>query len=671
MTKAGIKPSKRVNRLKISATHFLSNKEVARITSEYKVRDPESVVVSVGSQLLASLVPSEWEGHYFLRSGDYASFVAICKRDLNDLLTTDHDLSIADFRDAYQAVNLLRKYPFDLGIDREEVAFQKWTDAEEQCRLTNQIFQLISEDGCGGIEDSVFSALHPSVYPVLRRAKRKISLWLGRFDPREWIQSCRFGDGASTSCRGAELSVGDKLASTLEYQGNGNILGALLRCFPRWQESHPSRGAVYCPGSLVTTVPKDALQDRVINIEPTLSGFAQLGLGNMLRVRLRRVGCNLNDQTINQRLALRAVASALSTVDLSSASDTVSRALVRWLMPPDWLFALESCRSSVSLLKGRRVELEKFSSMGNGYTFELESLVFLALLRASADEAGVRLRMQENCHVYGDDIICPTAVFPVLFQALHFCGFTLNSRKTFVGGPFRESCGCDVYKGVPVTPLYIKDRTEDALDVVLLANRVYHYAAGDVGVDSAGCDGSRTPADDVLTFADRRWLPAFKGVVSSLPPSLRKVLVGPWTPGVNSPWIPSSFDAASPARERVNKKPASGTAKRHGDYVTSNEGHEVRFQHYMVNRVAADRYSLDRWTNALDIALYLVRDNTTGLGVLPDSPRFKLDRTWKSVVSLGFRVVDSSILDGLPRGRRTSTTARRKASRWVDPPAWI
>lgn len=665
MSEIRAKRKSAVTAKKITFTNPPRFSEVNRVVSDYRVRDSVAAVVEIGCRLLNNLVPSNWEGHHALRSHEFERFLAICKRDLTDLLTTDHDLDVCDFADAYQAVNLLRKYPFDYGVDREAVAHQKWRDSEEQCRVTNLVFKAISVCGADGLEESILSPLSPRVYAILRRARRKIERWLGRFQVSEWVSSCRFGDGATTSCRGAALSVGDKLASTLEYQGNGNILGALVKCFPRWQESDPTRGPTFCPGNLMLTVPKDASTNRPIGIEPTLSGFAQLGIGSMLRERLRRVGCNLNDQGINQSLAYEACSRSLATIDLQSASDTIALELVRWLIPQDWFFALTSCRSSFTLFNGERVALEKFSSMGNGYTFELESLIFLALTRATADEMGTIIRMGENCHVYGDDIILPAAIVSEIKPVLHFCGFTLNARKSFSDGPFRESCGVDVYKGTIVTPLYIKEPLEDAFDVVELASRVYHAAVGDV---RPSVRGWRNPysGTDGLTFADRRWLPAYKAVVGLLPPLLRKQLVGPWTPGVNSPWIPSTFDAACPELVRGQDKRISKIR-----VVDSVEGHERSFRFLAVDRHLSCRYGIERWSNVQDIILYTIRDKTSGEGIEPHARHFKKNLLWKKVVDHAVTVRTAVDKTHLPRGRDTSVGARRMTGCWVEPPNWV
>lgn len=200
----------------------------------------------------------------------------------------------------------------------------------------------------------------------------------------------------------------------------------------------------------LTFVAKNAKTYRAIATEPPLNGVYQLALGDYIARRLAKFGVDLSDQSRNQRLAKEgSLTGALATLDLSSASDTVATELVYHLLPVDWALALSVGRSSAVLYKGEKIVLEKFSSMGNGFTFALESLIFWAL--ASSCSAGGEVS------VYGDDIIVETAAVPLLTEVLTACGFTLSPGKSFSTGPFRESCGADYYRGFDIRPYYQKD----------------------------------------------------------------------------------------------------------------------------------------------------------------------------------------------------------------------
>jgi hypothetical protein len=209
------------------------------------------------------------------------------------------------------------------------------------------------------------------------------------------------------------------------------------------------------PGNNVITVEKNYKTYRTIAKEPCMNIYVQKGIGRVIRHRLKRVNVDLNDQTRNQHAAREGSRDgSLATIDLSMASDTLAFELVSNLLPNDWWYALEQCRSPFGVLpSGALLKYQKFSSMGNGYTFELESLVFWAICQtvcANLDEVDNRV-----C-VYGDDLVVPTEHFETVVERLKEAGFKPNQSKTFGSGPYRESCGKHFWKGRDITPFYIR-----------------------------------------------------------------------------------------------------------------------------------------------------------------------------------------------------------------------
>jgi hypothetical protein len=228
-------------------------------------------------------------------------------------------------------------------------------------------------------------------------------------------------------------------------------------------------------GNKVQCVPKNWKTDRTIAIEPTMNMYVQKGIGNVLRRRLKRVAVDLDDQTTNQRHALEgSILNDRATLDLSMASDTVSTEIVYQLLPPDWLSALEQCRSPMGVLpSGKKIVYRKFSSMGNGYTFELESLIFWALAWAVTFLHDGDMSL---LGVYGDDLVIDSNVADQLKDVLSYAGFTINDSKSFVKGPFRESCGKHYFNGIDVTPFYIKKPVDSLAELFKLHNRLYRWA---------------------------------------------------------------------------------------------------------------------------------------------------------------------------------------------------
>jgi hypothetical protein len=87
--------------------------------------------------------------------------------------------------------------------------------------------------------------------------------------------------------------------------------------------------------------------------------------------------------------------------------------------------------------------------MGNGFCFPLETLIFASLCETAYQESS----LPSDYSVYGDDIIVRKSVANRVVELLKLCGFTVNRDKTFLSGPFRESCGADWFKGEDVRPI--------------------------------------------------------------------------------------------------------------------------------------------------------------------------------------------------------------------------
>ena len=202
--------------------------------------------------------------------------------------------------------------------------------------------------------------------------------------------------------------------------------------------------------------------------------YLQQGIGKVIRSRLRNAGLNLNDQRINQILSQEGSKTGrLATIDLSNASDTISTEVVRILLPPEWYEPLNTVRSHYGVkTDGSVIRYQKFSTMGNGFTFELESLIFWALCSAVVEIHG---RGDKRIGVYGDDLIVDSDAYESLTYTLMRFGFTPNPKKTYATGPFRESCGKHWFMGRDVTPFYIREGVEDITRELLCSNNVRRW----------------------------------------------------------------------------------------------------------------------------------------------------------------------------------------------------
>lgn len=158
------------------------------------------------------------------------------------------------------------------------------------------------------------------------------------------------------------------------------------------------------------------------------------------------------------------------TLDLSSASDRISMGLVRLLLPVKWSKALFPLRSRYVYLKdGSLHELQKFSSMGNSITFSLQTAIFGAIIVHAYRAAGLHWK---KWRVYGDDMIVVKRAASAVIHGLELFGFKLNAEKSFISGPFRESCGHDYLKGHFVRPFFIKKPIRNVRDLYKYINRL-------------------------------------------------------------------------------------------------------------------------------------------------------------------------------------------------------
>jgi hypothetical protein len=359
-------------------------------------------------------------------------------------------------------------------FDRKAVAVENFWLGERDCFRTNcRLYPLIDDlrhHGVGFEEGGL--------HDFLRRAQKIVADILG---PCPDLVQGRFGPGATYRDRGKLTTVPDKMSSrpTLTsdaypwlFQWSGTAWASA--CANR--KTDPE----FVRGNRFTTVPKDCKKQRGIAVEPSVNLFYQLAYGKVLKNRLSDAGINLRDgQDIHRRLACEAsIRGHLATLDLKNASDSVSRRLVEALLPRKWFDCLSSLRSPTTLIEGKTVVLEKFSSMGNGFTFELETLLFLAICLAvnPAHKAG------ENVFVYGDDIIVPTESSQDVIAALEFFGLTINKEKSFTSGWFRESCGGDYFRGEDVRPHLIKESPSEPQHLYVLANGIWRMGLNNPSV---------------------------------------------------------------------------------------------------------------------------------------------------------------------------------------------
>lgn len=374
-----------------------------------------------------------------------------------------------DYFNAVVCVSFLRKYEdLPTTIDRKQVAIDGFFSAEKECYRANQRLYPFIYNTYGEEDEAVFG--------FIRSVRKEMEATIGSRPPAN--PAGRFGPGSTYGDRGSLTTVPDKMSSSptmtrdawpFLFPWSGTLWGKAV--------ASRSESPTFVRGNRFTTVAKDCTKDRGICIGPSINLFYQLAYGQALKDRLKGSGIDLTTaQEVHAQVAREAsISGAYATIDLRQASDTLSTALVRLLLPYKWYESLASLReptTSITLKDGRQMEvvLEKFSAMGNGYTFELESAIFLAICRAVYVQHGITPEPGKNLHVFGDDIIVKTELAKDVIAALQYFGMTVNETKTFVEGPFRESCGGDFFQGVDVRPYFLKESPSEPQDFIAMAN---------------------------------------------------------------------------------------------------------------------------------------------------------------------------------------------------------
>lgn len=298
---------------------------------------------------------------------------------------------------------------------------------------------------------------------VIASASLEVAGILGEFPTEEFFESCQHGPNATIGLEKKESYHHNKVRSldgTLpalrllsEYLDWNFQLGAYLRplILDKSVDLQPMRG------NQLSFVPKKFDKLRSMMVEPTVNQLFQQGYGIIMRDRLRRFGnIDLFDQDECHRLLVRCITAnglEIATIDWSEASNRIWLELCHRMLPSDWYAALLTIRSPVASFKQfEDIPLPMAGSMGCGFTFPLQTLVFTTILRAIAREAG----LDQFVSVFGDDCIVDAELLPRIRAFADTVGWKMNVSKSHWEGGFRESCGEDSYHGVNCRPFFVE-----------------------------------------------------------------------------------------------------------------------------------------------------------------------------------------------------------------------
>lgn len=392
---------------------------------------------------------------------------------------------------SYQLLkSVLKKYAPDGSAEADRKALDKFLEMNNRCGTwsvaipENELEAVAYGHFRELVTDFFYTPWHGTHVPIL--------------DLEKILRNGRVGPGSSVGAEGTSMylklcasalsTTSDRLYAYYEHAvANSNT----------WSEAEMLRALTFgdfelTRGNVLSFVPKNADISRTICTEPLLNMFFQQGIAAVFTEQLQRIhGIDFHgrkDQGVrsqpekNRELArIGSITEQFGTIDLSSASDTIATELCREILPPEVFRWLDLTRSPECLLpNGRWCTLNMLSSMGNAFTFPLQTIIFTSVVLGCYKALGITAERPHgdrlgNFGVFGDDIIVVRKAYNLVMRLLEMLGFLPNPSKSYNDGWFRESCGGDYYRGTNVRGVYCTSlRTKQ--DVWSLFNRLSHWS---------------------------------------------------------------------------------------------------------------------------------------------------------------------------------------------------
>lgn len=212
---------------------------------------------------------------------------------------------------------------------------------------------------------------------------------------------------------------------------------------------------------------------RVIWPEPTCNVYVNRVAGLAIADCINKTHLRIDTAADkHKKLACQgSIDGSYATGDYTSASDLIAFSLSSWLRPdtlqPYFLYG----RVSQIAHSGRKDELHMTATMGCGFCWEWQTVVFYTFLQTIRDLNYPDIA-DEQLHAFGDDIIYPPIMHDLVQRYSSVFGWKMNNSKSFATGPFRESCGGDFLSGKNVRPVYARSLLREQVDIYRLYNRI-------------------------------------------------------------------------------------------------------------------------------------------------------------------------------------------------------
>ncbi len=296
------------------------------------------------------------------------------------------------------------------------------------------------------------------------------------------------GPGSAQKADSSSM-VSKLFCSDISYYGDEYLISLYRAAISEtglWAEAELLRFSefrfVKVKGGKLFFAPKNAEISRTCCTEASLEMLFQKACGAFIESRLRKhFGINLSVQPdYNRELArLGSIDGTFGTMDLVSASDSISLQLILRVLDNGPLkdMLLRARSKNAVLPDGSEVELRMISTMGNGFTFPLQTIIFASAVRAVYQLMGFPCRCpRTEFAVFGDDIIVRREAFDFTRRMLNKLGFEVNAGKSFNTGGFRESCGTDWHNGLNVRGVYVRS-LETPQQICSCLNRLVRWCS--------------------------------------------------------------------------------------------------------------------------------------------------------------------------------------------------
>lgn len=448
--------------------------------------------------------------------------------------TTAELVRVAEELSKYVGINpkcVTKKMPSNINADAYEKTVSDFLEAERRCAEANNFWlglePLSGRDTLSPINlDSI--KVDSNVKYIMKEASRIIN----RVISLPWKKSSKiyFGPGSAqvftydrkdgskgsfkTKERLWKLAKADSTSKKFTNASKWIVPNRTFQPSAFFDNALASYISERCDGELeqcdiISCVPKNNEKFRTIGIGSVIGVASQHVIGDYIRTCMQRYGVDLKSLAVRHReyAYIGSVNGRYSTLDFSQASDSISFGLVQLLFnntkSSDKVRHLYSlmcqCRARHYVIADSeghfdlrdKQSYEKFSPMGNCFTFELESLIFMAIGMAIQKRLGFLRFIREyrgpvlfGCvdpTSFGDDLILSIGRLTKYELAqirrwLRYFGLTLNDEKSYCRGEgFRESCGADFLHGRFVRGFYFQQSELNVLDVIRLLNFFHCY----------------------------------------------------------------------------------------------------------------------------------------------------------------------------------------------------